>query len=115
MNRMLNPNSGMQGFIGGAGKRKKIDDEGGDTSKIKITQVVGEITVKDGDSEAVKKALNESIDIEEWLNDLPISQLEKVRDYNAKTEDRGHSDAVLRALSKYLPIVEDLEASHPPL
>ena len=98
------------GILGGAGnKRKKTDDgEVRDTSR--IPDIIGEMNEKAEDCHTVKLCLaTKHINVADVLEKMPLGDSIKLKDLLTKHETRGHSDFVVRAMSKYVPSVVALE------
>jgi len=90
-------------------KRKKGSDEEA-PSTAQIPEIIGEVTVKDGDAKAVHDAICGNINIKRWLSEMNIENLEMVRDFLGKYETRGNSDFVVKGLAKHMPTIVALDA-----
>jgi hypothetical protein len=62
------------------------------------------------DSEAVKKALDEPLNVEAWINGLSLEDAENLEKLTIKNSDRGNHDAVLMQYVQYLPALVAVQA-----
>jgi hypothetical protein len=62
------------------------------------------------DSEAVKKALDEAINVEAWIKGLGLEDAENLEKLTIKNTDRGNTDQVLMQYAPYLPAVVAVQA-----
>jgi hypothetical protein len=70
---------------------------------------MGEVEVKEGDTLAVKNAVNNEIDIVDWITTMSLEGLEKLKEHGTKYEKYGHSDYVIKTLAKHYPPIADME------
>ena len=99
---------------GGGAKKRKSEDGVVDTSR--IPEIIGEMMEKQTDCDGVKQCFaTKEMDILEVLGTMPLDEMTKMKDFLAKNEGRGHSDFMIRAMSKYALSIQTLEALPHPL
>ena len=96
------------------GKRKKTDEPDSVVGGNRIQEVLGEVVAKDTDIAVVKQAIDDPVDIEAWLGQLTLKDIETLKDLTIKNEGRGFNDYVLLQYAKMLPTITGVEATtHP--
>ena len=98
-----------QEFVGG---KRARDDDKAESAKNRIHEVIGDVHELPADSQAVKNALGEVVDIEAWINELSLKNVEKLKDLTLKHETRGNTDFVLLQYAQYLPALTAVEANY---
>jgi hypothetical protein len=94
----------------GGAKRKKGSDEG--EPKGRIPEFMGAVEVKPSDPIAVQSAINDGFDITKWLGEMPLPELEQIKDVMTQYERSGHSDFVIKAFAKHFKPIVDMEVIH---
>ena len=101
-------------LTGGAGKKRRSDGDDSVVGGNRIQEVLGEVVVKDTDIAIVKEAIVDPVDIDAWIGNLSLKDVETLKDLTIKNEGRGFNDYVLLQYAKLLPTVAGVEATTPP-
>ena len=64
------------------------------------------------DSEVVKKASDEAMNVEAWIKGLSLEDAENLEKQAIKNTDRGNTDQVLMQYTQYIPTLVAVQA-HP--
>ena len=65
--------------------------------------------MKEGDAVSVVEAINANLVVADWLNKLTLTNAEALKLVCVKYDKSGHSDTVIRAYSKFVPTILELE------
>ena len=91
--------------IQGGGKRPR----GGANDRIEA--VVGVMDVRPNDAPATVEAITLPINVDEWLESLPLQEVEKMAQTLERYEKSGYADTVIRSLAVFNGTVKKLEDS----
>jgi len=96
----------------GGGKRAR--GSGGDAHEPSgnIAEIIGDIVARDGDLPEVRKIVsNPRIDIEDWLNNLTVEDLENLKMETVRHINAGGSDTAIRSFAQFLHSLNDIKVA----